>query len=75
MVIFKRDEEKKLIKAINNYDIKKVKLIIENANKNEIKLNLNLNLKNKKRSCHFIYACDINNIELIQLLIDYSNQN
>jgi len=70
----KKDEEKKLIKAINNQDISIVKTILQNVNNNKVKLNLNL--ENKKGLCFFfLWACYYDNIEVLKVLMEYANNN
>ena len=61
------------MEAIENEDIERVKSIIKNSvgNKNI----LELNEKNKYGDYPLLWAIDNNNIEIVQLLIDYALQH
>eukprot|EP00833_Pecoramyces_ruminatium_P004320 jgi/Orpsp1_1/1178352/evm.model.c7180000064974.1 len=70
---WKKDEEK-LLDAIFNNNIEKVKSILNNSTKNKEILNLNEEDEYGMKQL-LSEAINSNNIEIIQLLIEYANQN
>jgi len=54
-------------------EIKKLELLIEFALKNEIKLKINKKADNGRYA--LLWACIENNIEMVNLIIEYANRN
>ena len=72
-MILEGSEEEKLLEAIDNKNIKKVKSILKRSTKN--KKILELNEKNKDGEYPLERAISYNNIEIVKLLIEYVNQH
>jgi len=71
MGIFGENKEEAFLKACERNDIEKVKKIIKKSQDYVI----NINKKNDYGNNPLLYACGKNNIEIVQLLIDYANKN
>ena len=69
-MILTGSEEEKLLEAIKNRNIEKVKSILKRSTKNKKKLNLNI--KNIDGQYPLLWAIIKNNKEIVQLLIDYT---
>jgi len=72
-MILEGSEEEKLLEAIENKNVKKVKSILKKSTEN--KKILKLNDKNEYGEYPLLKAIYKNNIEIVQLLIEYANQH